>query len=184
MIRRATSPFLQGQRSRRHCRPRGSRSVIWIKWSPLCIPYWQMATRSASRASRKYSRPKSRSSLLNDRWYATSRCPKATRDSCRRESNGKQELTYRRVLENDVEISRSAVKSVILQEALPEIVMVGAQSSFAPLPIPGKLAFLAGGNAWIIDTSTATRTALVTTGDLDGRIFKLSPNGTYPDLHS
>jgi len=93
--------------------------------------------------------------------------------------NGKQELTYRRVVEDDVEISKSVVKSVILQEALPEIVMVGAQSSFAPLPVPGKLAYLAGGNAWIIDTSTANRTALVTAGDLDGRIFKLSPNGTY-----
>lgn len=94
-------------------------------------------------------------------------------------SNGTQELTYRRVLENDVEISKNVVKSVILQEAVPEIVMVGAQSSFAPLPIPGKMAYLAGGNAWIIDTSTANRTPLVTTGDLDGRIFKLSPNGTY-----
>jgi hypothetical protein len=93
--------------------------------------------------------------------------------------NGKQELTYRRVIEDEVEISKSVVKSVILQEALPEIVMVGAQSSFAPLPVPGKLAYLAGGNAWIIDTSTANRTALVTTGDLDGRIFKLSPNGSY-----
>jgi resuscitation-promoting factor RpfB len=93
--------------------------------------------------------------------------------------NGKQELTYRRVVEDDVEISKSVVKSAILQEALPEIVMVGAQSSFAPLPVPGKLAYLAGGNAWIIDTSTANRTALVTTGDLDGRIFKLAPNGTY-----
>jgi len=93
--------------------------------------------------------------------------------------NGLQELTYRRVLENDVEISKSIVKSVILQEAIPEIVMVGAQSSFAPLPIPGKLAYLAGGNAWIVDTSTANRVALVTTGDLDGRIFKLSPKGDY-----
>lgn len=93
--------------------------------------------------------------------------------------NGKQELTYRRVLENGVEISRSVVKIVILQEGLPEIVMIGAQSSFTPLPIPGKLAYLAGGNAWIIDTSTANRTAIVTTGDLDGRIFKLSPQGTY-----
>lgn len=93
--------------------------------------------------------------------------------------NGREELTYRRVLENDIEISKSAVKSVILQEAIPEIMMVGAQSSFAPLPIPGKMVYLAGGNAWIIDTSTANRTALVTTGDLDGRIFELSPNGTY-----
>jgi len=93
--------------------------------------------------------------------------------------NGKVELTYRIVSENGVEISRSIVKSVILQDAAPEIVMIGAQSSFAPLPLPGKLVYLAGGNAWIIDTSTANRTPLVTTGDLDGRIFELSPNGNY-----
>jgi hypothetical protein len=94
-------------------------------------------------------------------------------------ANGRDELTYRIVLEDGEEISRSIVKSVTLQEAAPEIVMVGAQSSFAPLPIPGKLAYLAGGNAWVIDTSTANRTPLVTTGDLDGRIFFLSPNGSY-----
>src|SRR5688500_9231294 len=93
--------------------------------------------------------------------------------------NGLQELTYRQVLEDEVELSKSVVKSVTLQEAVPEIVMIGAQSSFAPLPIPGKLVYLAGGNAWIIDTSTANRTPLVTTGDLDGRIFELAPNGSY-----
>lgn len=93
--------------------------------------------------------------------------------------NGKKELTYRVTIENGSEISRKEVKSVILQEAQPEIWMVGIQPSFAPLPIPGKLAYISDGNAWIIDTSTANRTALVTTGDLDGRIFKLSPNGNY-----
>ncbi len=93
--------------------------------------------------------------------------------------NGVQELTYRIVLEDDEEISRSIVKSVTLQEGAPEIVMIGAQSSFAPLQIPGTIAYLAGGNAWIIDTSTANRTPVVTTGDLDGRIFFLSPNGRY-----
>lgn len=94
-------------------------------------------------------------------------------------ANGKQELTYRIVSENDVEISRSIVKSVILQDAAAEIVMVGAQSSFAPIPVPGKLVYLSGGNAWMIDTSTANRNPLVTTGDLDGRIFSLSPAGNY-----
>jgi len=93
--------------------------------------------------------------------------------------NGKEELTYRIVQENGIETSRSVVKSVILQDAAPEIMMVGAQSSFAPLPIPGKLVYLSGGNAWIIDTSTANRTPLATTGDLDGRIFELSPAGNY-----
>ncbi len=94
-------------------------------------------------------------------------------------ANGLQELTYRIVYEDNVEISRAIVKTVILQEAVPEIVMVGAQASFAPLPIPGQLVYLSGGNAWIMDTTTANRRPLVTTGDLDGRIFELSPNGSY-----
>ncbi len=93
--------------------------------------------------------------------------------------NGQQEVTYRSILEDGVETSRSIVKTVVLQDTMPEIVMVGAQASFAPLPIPGKIAYLAGGNAWIMDTSTANRRLLVNTGDLDGRILSLSPDGGY-----
>jgi len=94
-------------------------------------------------------------------------------------ANGLEEVTYRRILEDKVEISKSTVKTVILSESLPEIVMVGAQSSFTPLNIPGTIAYLAGGNAWIMEGSTANRRIIVSTGDLDGRIFKLSPNGEY-----
>ena len=93
--------------------------------------------------------------------------------------NGAEELTYRILTEDGKETSRSVVKTVTLKEAVPEIVMVGAQSAFAPLPIPGKLVFLAGGNAWMMDTSTANRQPLVTTGDLDGRVFALSPKGNF-----
>jgi len=93
--------------------------------------------------------------------------------------NGQVEITYRRILEDKVEISKSAVKTVVLTEALPEIVMVGAESSFTPLNIPGTIAYLAGGNAWIMEGSTANRRIIVSSGDLDGRIFRLSPNGEY-----
>jgi hypothetical protein len=93
--------------------------------------------------------------------------------------NGSEELTYRILTEDGKETSRTIVKTVVLKEALAEIVMVGAQSAFAPLPISGKLAFLAGGNAWMMDSSTANRQPLVTTGDLDGRVFALSPNGSF-----
>lgn len=94
-------------------------------------------------------------------------------------ANGLEEITYRRILEDNVEISKTVVKSVVLKDALPEIVMVGAQASFTPLNIPGTLAYLAGGNAWIMEGSTANRRVIVSTGDLDGRIFTLSPNGEY-----
>jgi len=93
--------------------------------------------------------------------------------------NGLQEVTYRRIIENGAEVSKSAVKTVVMTEALPEIVMVGAQSSFTPLNIPGSLVYLAGGNAWIMEGSTANRRLIVSTGDLDGRIFSMSPNGEY-----
>lgn len=93
--------------------------------------------------------------------------------------NGLHEVTYRRIIEDNVEVSKNAVKTVVLTEALPEIVMVGAQASFTPLNIPGSLVYLAGGNAWIMEGSTANRRLIVSTGDLDGRIFILSPNGEY-----
>jgi len=93
--------------------------------------------------------------------------------------NGLEEITYRRILEDKIEISKSAVKSVVLNEALPEIVMVGAQSSFTPLNIPGVIAYLSAGNAWLMEGSTANRRVIVSSGDLDGRIFSLSPNGEY-----
>nr|BAL52737.1 hypothetical protein HGMM_F03B08C15 [uncultured Chloroflexota bacterium] len=93
--------------------------------------------------------------------------------------NGQQEITYRILYEDGVEVSRSVVKSVTLVEAQPQILLVGAQSSFPPVAIPGTLVYLSAGNAWVMQGSTGVRRPLVTTGDLDGRIFVLSPNGSY-----
>jgi resuscitation-promoting factor RpfB len=93
--------------------------------------------------------------------------------------NGLREITIRHVFENDLETSSSIVSEKILRPSTPEIVMIGVQSPFAPLPIPGKLAFLTGGNAWIMDISTSNRHPIVTTADLDGHIFSLSPDGKW-----
>lgn len=93
--------------------------------------------------------------------------------------NGMKEITIRRLYEDGVEVRSTIVSEVILQEPTAEIVMVGVQTPFAPLPIPGRLAYLAAGNAWVMEGTTAARRPLVTTGDLDGRIFTLSPDGEY-----
>lgn len=93
--------------------------------------------------------------------------------------NGKQEITYRRVYEDGVEVSVSPVKVVTLQEPVAEIVMVGSQTPFVQVNIPGKLAYISGGNAWVMEGTTANRRPVVTTGDLDGRVFKLSPDGAW-----
>ncbi len=68
--------------------------------------------------------------------------------------NGLQEITTRRVFEDGVEISNSPLKVVIVEEPVPEIVMVGSQSPYAAIPIPGKLVYISGGNAWVMEGST------------------------------
>jgi hypothetical protein len=93
--------------------------------------------------------------------------------------NGFKEITYRLVYENGVNTLKSPIKEPVVQPAIPEIVMIGVQSPYSPLSIPGKLAFYSSGNAWIFDGSTSARYPLVTTGDLDGRIFTLSPDANW-----
>ncbi len=93
--------------------------------------------------------------------------------------NGLREITIRHVFEDGIETGNSVVSENILQAPTPEIVMIGVQSPFAPLPIPGNLAYLKGGNAWVMEGSTSNPRPLVTTGDLDGYIFSLSPDGKW-----
>jgi hypothetical protein len=94
-------------------------------------------------------------------------------------SNGTRQITYRQVFENDVPGPRTIFKTVTLSEPKPEIVMVGVQTPFTAVPISGKIAYITAGNAWIMETSTANRRPLVTSGDLDGHIFSLSSDGTW-----
>jgi hypothetical protein len=93
--------------------------------------------------------------------------------------NGKREVVYRHYYEDGQLVNTSVSRSTVLEPALPEIIILGAQAPFAPLSLPGKLVYLASGNAWLMQGSTANRQPLVTTGDLDGRVLKLSRDGNW-----
>jgi hypothetical protein len=92
---------------------------------------------------------------------------------------GTLEITYRHLFEDGIEVSKSIFKSVIIKDATPEITMVGVQSPFAPLPIHGRLVYLIAGNGWLMEKTTGNRRPLITSGDLDGRIFSLSPDSEW-----
>jgi Tol biopolymer transport system component len=93
--------------------------------------------------------------------------------------NGEDEITYRVTLENGAEVERIQVSRISLMEPVDEIVAVGAQNNLEPIPLEGTLAYLSAGNAWITrDTSTARR-PVTAEGDLDGRVFDLSPDGRW-----
>jgi len=94
-------------------------------------------------------------------------------------TDGTQQITYRRLFEDNIEKSRVEVKRITLVEPKPEIIMVGVQPQFNPVSIQKKLVYLASGSAWLMQRTTAERKVLVNTADLDGRIFSLSPDGKW-----
>ncbi len=93
--------------------------------------------------------------------------------------NGLREITYRLVYENGQLISKTEINQVNVITANPEIIMVGVQTPFSAVSIPGKLAYLASGNAWIMEGDTSNRRPLVTNTLVDGRVFELSPDGEW-----
>lgn len=93
--------------------------------------------------------------------------------------NGLREVTVRYLYEDDEEISQSTVKVDVIRTPVPEIVMVGSQSTVERLEIPGELVYLDGGNVWLMQGSTVDRSPVLTLGDLDGRIFSLSADGKW-----
>ena len=94
-------------------------------------------------------------------------------------ANGLQETTYRLLYEDGELASRTEVNSVVLTDPVEEIIMIGAQSPFSSVTIPGRLAFISAGNAWLLEGSSGFRRAVAITGDLDGRIFEVSPDGKW-----
>lgn len=92
---------------------------------------------------------------------------------------GIEELTYRITVEDGVEIDRQLVRRVTLQEPRAEVILIGAQAQLEPIAITGTVAYLANRNAWVIQTTSPNQRRLTSTGDLDGRVFTLSPDGTY-----
>lgn len=91
--------------------------------------------------------------------------------------NGVVQVCYR-ITTNDgirqppVEVSRTEIRAP--QE---ELIYVGPTGQLDAVPVTGTLAYVSSGNAWIIRGSSDARRPLTQTGDLDSRVFRLTPDG-------
>lgn len=94
-------------------------------------------------------------------------------------ANGQAEITYQVTLEDGREVSRREIARRVLQQPANELLLIGTQGAVAPVNITGTLAYIGKSNAWIVRGSTADRRPLTTQGDLDGRVFDLSPDGKF-----
>ena len=92
---------------------------------------------------------------------------------------GIEELTYRITIEDDVEIDRLLVRRITVQEPRGEVILVGAQAELKSIPITGTVAYVADHNAWVMQGTSSNQRRVTYAGDLDGRVFALSPEGSH-----
>jgi Tol biopolymer transport system component len=93
-------------------------------------------------------------------------------------TNGEEEITYRLVLEDGIEVLREEVSREVVVSPVDETVLVGIRSELTSVPISGTVAYLSGGNAWLLRESTELRRNITGSSDLDGRVFALSVDGS------
>jgi len=92
---------------------------------------------------------------------------------------GLEEITYRIIEEQGKQAIKVAVNYVVLEQPVPEILMIGERSTFIPVTFSGVIVYASAGNAWLIEGETGNRRPIVLSGDLDGRVFQLSPDGQW-----
>ncbi len=91
--------------------------------------------------------------------------------------NGEEEIITQITYENGREVSRTQISRAVTQEAVDEILVVGGEGKLPPAHFNGSIAWLSGGNAWIMKETSEVRRPLTTAGDLDGRVFSVSRDG-------
>jgi Tol biopolymer transport system component len=93
--------------------------------------------------------------------------------------NGTLVITFRLTFEDGQPTERVEINRQVTEPAVPEVIVVGVESTLSATPFTGTLAFLGGNNAFVMRQATSNRRALTTSGDLDGRVLELSPDGKW-----
>ncbi len=90
---------------------------------------------------------------------------------------GIRERIYRVTIEDGQEIERTLIKNALTRTPQDEVLLIGTQPRVTTVPIEGTLAYLEHQDAWVMRSSSANARRITALGDLDGRVFTLSPDG-------
>ena len=85
---------------------------------------------------------------------------------------------YRITFEDSVEAERVLIREEVVREPRDEVRLTGTQVQLQNVPITGTLAYLSNQDAWVIRGSSFQVRRLTNLGDLDGRVFSLSRDGS------
>jgi len=92
--------------------------------------------------------------------------------------NGVLVRHYRITYEDSVEAERVLIREELVQAPRDEVRLTGTQVQRQNVPITGTLAYLSNQDAWVIRGSSFQVRRLTNLGDLDGRVFSLSRDGS------
>ena len=92
-------------------------------------------------------------------------------------ANGMRQVCYVVTYRDSVETSRNFQRQTVIEEPQDAVIYYGVNDTLEPVAIEGTLAYISGEQAWIMETSNTARRPLTIPGQLDGRVFELSPDG-------
>jgi hypothetical protein len=91
--------------------------------------------------------------------------------------NGVQQLCQRCIFENGAQTTCTQTSQTVMQSPKEQIIYYGTGGVDVPIVVEGHLAYISGGQAWLIAGNVRNRQPMTTAGGLDGRVFDLSPGG-------
>ena len=91
---------------------------------------------------------------------------------------GIRERQYRITVEDGEVVDRVLVSESVAESPQDEVRLLGTKPEIQAVTITGTLAYLGNQDAWLIRDNTLERRRLTHFGDLDGRVFALSHDGT------
>ncbi len=114
---------------------------------------------------------------FEQRIVPTDSLPAGQREVLQPGVNGVAHVTYRFVYIDGVLREQTEIRSFIQTPPVMELVLEGRQSQLSPVIVSGTLAYISGGNAWIMRENSTNRRALTQDGGVDGLVFELSSDG-------
>ncbi len=91
--------------------------------------------------------------------------------------NGEMEICYRVQTRDGVPHDPVEISRTIITSPRDEVIYVGPSGQLDPVNVNGTIAYISNGNAWIMNDTSTTKRPLTTSGDVDGHVFRLSPDG-------
>jgi Tol biopolymer transport system component len=92
--------------------------------------------------------------------------------------NGTLQITFRATYADGQLTGRDEIDRLTIDPPVPEIARVGLQD-FSTTVFSGTLVYLSNHNAFVMRDLSTNKRPLTTQGDLDGRVFALSPDGRW-----